>query len=306
MISFRYHVVTIVAVFLALALGLLAGSAFVQPRLVDELRRRTDAQLDTIAELRGEVTDVQQELSDLRGFADVALPYLAEGRLVGTEVVMVVQEGVQDEVLAEVGRALDEAGASVVASFSARRELASDDPATQEELAALIERPGAKAEELPGLAAQALAERLASLGRRAASTQPDLLHELLSGGFLAPIGSGIDDATLGLIGGPTQVIVVLSGASEAEPSIPPQDFAVPLVEALVDRGIRVAAGEATDSGFPFVQILRANGTGTILTVDDLDQGMGGIALVLGLEELLLSGRGGAYGVKDGAELLPPS
>jgi len=33
--------------------------------------------------------------------------------------------------------------------------------------------------------------------------------------------------------------------------------------------------------------------------------MGGAALVLGLEELLATGTGGAYGVKDGAEPLPP-
>jgi hypothetical protein len=34
--------------------------------------------------------------------------------------------------------------------------------------------------------------------------------------------------------------------------------------------------------------------------------MGGAALVLGLENLLASGTGGAYGVKDGAEPLPPA
>jgi hypothetical protein len=48
--------------------------------------------------------------------------------------------------------------------------------------------------------------------------------------------------------------------------------------------------------------VRSDGT---VTVDDLDQTMGGAALVLGLEELLATGNGGAYGVKDGAEPLPP-
>ena len=43
MISFRYHVVTIVAVFLALAIGLLGGAAFVQPALQEELQRQTDS-----------------------------------------------------------------------------------------------------------------------------------------------------------------------------------------------------------------------------------------------------------------------
>jgi hypothetical protein len=43
----------------------------------------------------------------------------------------------------------------------------------------------------------------------------------------------------------------------------------------------------------------------VVTVDDLDGSMGGAALVLGLDELLATGEGGAYGIKDGARLLPP-
>ncbi len=33
--------------------------------------------------------------------------------------------------------------------------------------------------------------------------------------------------------------------------------------------------------------------------------MGGSALVLGLQRLIVSGLGGAYGLADGAEVLPP-
>jgi len=51
--------------------------------------------------------------------------------------------------------------------------------------------------------------------------------------------------------------------------------------------------------------VRAEGLDGTVTVDDLDQVMGGAALVLGLEDLLASGTGGAYGVKDGAEPFPP-
>jgi hypothetical protein len=43
-ISLRQHVVTIVAVFLALALGVLAGSAFVQPRLIESLETQVDGE----------------------------------------------------------------------------------------------------------------------------------------------------------------------------------------------------------------------------------------------------------------------
>jgi hypothetical protein len=44
----------------------------------------------------------------------------------------------------------------------------------------------------------------------------------------------------------------------------------------------------------------------MVTVDDLDFSVGGAALVLGLERLLLLGQGGNYGIKAGAmAALPP-
>jgi hypothetical protein len=50
--------------------------------------------------------------------------------------------------------------------------------------------------------------------------------------------------------------------------------------------------------------VRGGGQDGLVTVDDLDLAAGGAALVLGLDRLLLSGDGGAYGTKDGAEPLP--
>lgn len=82
-ISFRYHVVTIVAVFLALAIGLLGGGAFVQPALQDQLERQTLEQLRNNAELREQLDEVRSEVAAMNGFASSALPYLARDRLLG-------------------------------------------------------------------------------------------------------------------------------------------------------------------------------------------------------------------------------
>jgi hypothetical protein len=100
-ISFRYHVVTVVAVFLALALGLLAGGAFVQPGLVDQLRNQTDSQLGTIADLRKQVGDLRAQAAGLEAFSEAALSHLTQDRLAGSSVVLVAQEGVEDAVVTE-------------------------------------------------------------------------------------------------------------------------------------------------------------------------------------------------------------
>jgi hypothetical protein len=304
-ISLRYHVVTIVAVFLSLALGLLAGSAFVQPRLVDQLKKQTDQLRTEARDLRSEITDIRAQVTALGGFADAALPYLAEGRLLAEPVVIVAQEGVQDSVIAESQRALNAGGANVIATFSARAKLASIDETDQRQLAQILGQPDAAPEELPGLAASAIATRLATAGKRPDPANPDVLHELLSAGFLTSIGSQVSDATLEQIGGPTQVVVVLSGGPNEEPSIAPETFAVPMIQALETAGLFVAAGQSRDSAFAFVEQLRADGNDGIVTVDDLDASMGGAALVLGLQRLIVSGLGGAYGLADGTEVLPP-
>ena len=56
MISFRYHVVTIVAVFVALAVGLLMGTAFLDQGLVSDLQNRTASLSNKVSQLQGEVT----------------------------------------------------------------------------------------------------------------------------------------------------------------------------------------------------------------------------------------------------------
>jgi len=107
------------------------------------------------------------------------------------------------------------------------------------------------------------------------------------------------------------LVIVLSGG-RGEPLIDPQDFFVPLVEGLVERGATVAAGESVSTDYPFVPALRADGAAgdgtepSMVTVDDLDFSVGGAALVLGLERLLVLGQGGNYGIKAGATApLPP-
>ncbi len=305
MISFRYHIVSIVAVFLALAVGLLAGSAFVEPELVDQLRTQTDRLRDRVAELEGSLTEARADVAGLEAFADSARAHLARDRLIGTTAVVVTLEGMDGALLAETQTALTEAGAELVATLVARARFVSDDPAVQTELAGIVRRPDAEAAELPGLAALALAERLAPADRTGLEPEEDVLNALLTAGFLAPIGAGVSGDTVERIGTFGQVVVVLAGGPGEEVPIKPEAFAVPLVGSLASLRTPVAAGEPVRTDVTFVELLRATGDEGVVTVDDLDRAMGGTALVLGLEQLLSTGRGGAYGVKEGAEPLPP-
>jgi hypothetical protein len=301
-ISLRYHVVTIVAIFLALAIGTLAGAAFVQPALQEELQNQTDRLQRNNDGLRAEVDDLRAQMTGLGDFVDAVAPSLTQDRLSGTPVILVTQAGVEEDVLTQAKAALDNAGADVLTTVSATDELVSEDPATQEQLATIVGEPTASADELPTLAAQALAQ---GLSPSTSVVGGDVLDQLLSAGFLAPVGSGPSQSTLDEVGQPGQVVVVLSGGRGDEPPLAPEAFAVPLVTRLAELNVPVAAGESLLSDYPYVSLVRADGTDGTVTVDDLDRTMGGAALVLGLEDLIATGDGGAYGVKDGADPLPP-
>lgn len=306
MISFRQYVVTIVAIFLALALGVLAGSAFVQPRLIETLETQVDQQRERIAEQQGELGELRDLLDAERAFNDFALPHLTAGRLTGQDVLVIAQEGVEDAVVGATRQALGEAGAVPVV-LSARVALAPLDTEAQTALAEILGVPDAAPEDLPLLAAEVLAERLATGSPRAVGTsqESDLLHTLLTEGYLAPIDANVSDETLETIGGAGQLVVVLAGGTAEDPLMAPERFAIPLVERLADLGVPVAAGESVGTVVPFVPLIRAGGLEGVVTVDDLDESRGGASLVLGLERLQRTGDGGDYGVKDGATPLPP-
>ncbi len=299
MISFRQHVVTIVAIFLALALGMLAGSAFIQPRLVDQLRAQVEAQRRTMDDLRDQVGELRDRLANERAFNDVAFAHLTEGRLLGRRVVVIACEGLDGGALDEARRALDSSGASTIV-LEARGALAPTDPEDAAVLAELLGEEGADPAELPGIAARALADRLAADLHR--SSGEDLLRDLLAAGYLAPVDAGLTEETLAELGGRDEIVVVLAGGEDPEPPLPIEAFVVPLVERLTARDVFVAVAEPVDAAVPFVGALRGSG---LVTVDDVDESRGGAALVLALQRLLLTGEGGRYGVKDGSEPLPP-
>jgi len=313
LISFRYHIFTIVAIFLAVGLGLLFGSSVVQPALIEDLRRQTHGLTQDLSDTRAEVSDLKAQVGALQQAGDI-LPSLDPGTLTDRPVVLVTHDGVDPRLLSQARLSLSEAGVKVVAELSITDRMAVGDDPSREALAQLLGMASdTLTPTLQARAAEVLAQRLAvGPPRRAiAPSGPDILDDLLTANFLTttPGSPSISRGDLSGIGGKGQLVIVLSGG-RGEPLIDPQLFFVPLVDGLVQRGATVGAGESASTDYPFIPALRADGAagdGTrMVTVDDLDFSVGGAALVLGLERLLLLGQGGNYGIKAGATAaLPP-
>ncbi|HYH27610.1 MAG TPA: copper transporter, partial [Actinomycetota bacterium] len=129
---------------------------------------------------------------------------------------------------------------------------------------------------------------------------------LLSTGFLRNRGPGLGSTALRELGGPRQVAVVVAGGA-GDPAVEPGRFLVPLVQSLAARGGVVGAAESLSSNYAFVELVRSDAAvrSRVVTQDNVDQMPGEIAFVLALDALVESGRGGHYGVKDGADATAP-
>jgi Copper transport outer membrane protein, MctB len=303
MISFRYYLITIVAIFLALGLGVLAGSTVLDQGLVNSLQAQTNKLKTDLGDLRGRVNDLTFQVDKANEFSDAVLPIIARGRLVGRQVVVVtdpggIDGGASDHAIA----ALRAGGADVVTALRIDPRIGASGASGNDALASALGVPASTTPRtLDAKAASALAHRLAAGQQRPGD---DVLSRLEDAGFVTQL----IDAAPAAIGGPNQAIVVVHGGSEAD--LPhPSSFLLPLVDDLVrTEKANVAAAEALAAQPQFVEELRGSsviGSNEMVTVDDVDQGMGQVALVVGLQQLIELDQGGAYGVKVNADDVTP-
>ena len=302
MISFRYHLVSIVAVFLALALGVVVGTTVVKPGLVDQIRHQTDVQIAKNRALQDQVNQLQTDVKTWQVFGDEVQTMLVTGQLSGKQVVMVTVDGVDPAEVDGVRHALEQGGATVVSLIRVTSRMALADDSSRRDLATIMgESPTTPVNLLSTKTAQSLGARLTNAPRPG---DADLLQQLVTGRFLALNGGSAPLTTIGAGG---QSVVFLAGGAQ----VPPFDlkgFLLPVVSAIVGANRAVVAAETTSSSYPFVPLFRDDGTldSHMVTVDDADTVPGRVALVLGLRDLTLSpGRGGDYGVKGGASGLLP-
>ncbi|MDQ3947185.1 MAG: copper transporter [Actinomycetota bacterium] len=305
MINFRFHLVSLVAVFLALALGVLMGSTVIDRTIVDGLEASIKRVGDRADETRAENLALKARLDALEGYAEQALPLLIGDRLKGVPVAMVAVRGVDGGAVGQMADILRGGGALVPGVVWLEPSLALPDVSAEVRLGEVLGDPFKKGADLRRTAIDALGRRLAA-GPEAAGNQPgaaDVLAAMGTAGFVAfdSMGSDFDPAQFPLPG--SRVLVIDGSQGKLKPDV----VALPLIRALQVGGALVALGEV------FSETDSRSGRGAIVsgvrddqalatrvaTVDDLEEPRGRAALALALDEL---GRGqaGHYGEGPGA------
>ncbi|WP_116246541.1 copper transporter [Nocardiopsis sp. FIRDI 009] len=130
MIDFRYHLVSIVAVFLALTVGLVLGTTMLQDPLLNTLQSETADLRGQSERLRADRDEAERVGAVADTFAEVASEDVLDRRLDGVGVVVVAAPGADGDLVAALTDRIEEADGEVVGRLGLTPDLVDGDKAT--------------------------------------------------------------------------------------------------------------------------------------------------------------------------------
>jgi len=287
MFDYRYHALSLAAVLLALAVGVLIGVAIGDSNLVSSAKNGIVSELKS--EVNGahrQVGQLQVQLADEEAFAGGLYPLAVHDLLGGRNIGLVFLGGSSDQVDGLVRSAVTQAGGNLALVTAVREPL---------DLHTIGEQ--ASGTRYADLATQpALVERFGELaGRQLVSGGQLIGRELLSrvrSGLL-----GAFDGTLSRLEGLVVMRAEPAGMTP-EQSDASAAFETGLISGVAAVGVPTVGVETTATEPSQVPWYKSK---NIASVDDLDAPAGQAALAYAL-----AGARGAYGVKPTADSLLPS
>ncbi|MER7169396.1 copper transporter [Micromonospora sp. NPDC000207] len=303
MINFRYHVVSLTAVFLALAIGLVVGTAALNGPVVDSIKERVNALSKDNQQMRQSVQNMQKELEQEEEFAaDMAQVFLP-GRLTDRRVLVLGLPSGRDHTEG-VMQMLTTAGANITGRVDLQDKFI--DPENNSnlmELATVAARPTAPATGLPGnghgvetssaLLASVLLDRPEGGTPVTEADRRAVLASYVNAGYAASEER---------VAGPAEAVVVVSGQPYVDKDFGKKDESVVKIAEQFDRtGATVVAGNGSAGG-NLVAIVRADPvlSQSMSTVDNANTIQGQLVTVLAMVQQLTEKKAGQYGVGDNA------
>jgi hypothetical protein len=316
-IDFRYHLVSIIAVFLALAIGIVVGSTALQP-VVESSLQRIEKQLERrIDQVTKNNTTLTQGRAADQAFAQAAESRLLGHLLTGQDVVLVTAPSPDGQVVTGLTTALATAGATITGTIALQPPFFDDSDSSEAKLTQLAQQLATTA----GLTISAQNDGDAVAGQEAAAqviaaaiaskTDPDVLttaqsQAILNGfaaaGYLQVSEPGGTAASLPPAG---LGIVVAPAAPPSAADASPANLSLLAVAEQLQAASHgtVLAGSLAGSG-PGSAIDEATGGGKVATVDEADLATGQIMTIQALSILLTGHPPASYGVHPGTAPSP--
>jgi Copper transport outer membrane protein, MctB len=308
-INLRYHIVSIVAVFLALGIGIAMGTAFIDGVIVDRLEQRVQNLDDERQADEGNIADLQQQLDDTEAaqvaFEEEALPSLSAGRLDGVPVTVLADRGIDPDAVDALRDMLTDSEARFAGVLWLGQEL---DYGDDEQRALLADAIGLVTDDHDRVRAAVRSglRRAFVLSPSGASPTIDMVIRLTDAGIIDVDYTGVAALDRSLASQPGQRYIVASGE---DGSLVDSEFLVDLVADLGRTspnpvvGVEVPAPDHAD--WPtFVDRYRGPDP-DFSTVDDLPRFEGMLATLISADRLGQMAPG-AFGFAPSAtSVLPP-
>lgn len=307
MVDFRFHLISIVAVFLALGLGILAGSGFIGDALIKDIDRRVDSISRQNNELRAQIDELDAQIDADRRFMEEVVPAMVGTELRARPVVLFRVEGIDDGVIDGVERTIEDAGGEIVTTILLTDRFSLPGQAERDQLALIA-----------GSLADEPAEILAETGRQlaagsATSSDPqkdgaearfDGFLENLADADFVDVRSAREETI------PNSALFLILGGDDEEPAYDASALVLPLARSLGEASVPVLVGEPGYSRWGLVDAIRGDAAAavSVATVDQVDQIPGWIAVALGLriEQQDPDGPADHYGTRGGSTRVVPA
>lgn len=278
--SARYHATSLIAVFIALAIGILIGAEFGGDALDDTRRDLEQSLVGNLQDARSQVDELNVELNRSDEFAERVYPVLTQDKLEGRRFAILALGGLPSDITGEVDEALGGTGGRLVGVGVVREPV-----------------------DINGLAEDLAKTRFAQL-----RTDSDALTELGTGlGRQLVRGGNLLDAVRGHLfsrasGSFSNLDGVIVVRDQPEDMGPVQRERTNQLETALMSGITAtrapAVGvETSTDDSSSISFFQSN---DLASVDDVDLIVGQLAMVFAL-----LGADGSFGIKGSADQLLP-
>lgn len=310
MISFRYHVVSLISVFLAIALGIVIGTTQLNGAVLDDLNGQVEALADDKRDLETRSQNLENQLSEGDAFGDAVAPTLVADRLTGASVLLVLaSEDVDPDLVDQMTSLVEAAGGAVSGTLQLLPEFS--DPQVAQDLQNFVTDseglpPGIQ---LPSSddAAVLVASLLGSVLMRPATGEPadptaatTVLSGLSTLGVLSQESPEVAPADY--------AIILTAGSLEGDTALQRNAALAALASGLdaAGRGSVVAGDTAAAADGGLVGAIRADATlaTAVSTVDNVNVAAGRVSALLALAAEG-TGTSGKYGTGEDTQPVPP-
>jgi hypothetical protein len=300
-ISLRQHAISLAAVFLALAVGVLLGSGLLSNTMLSGLREETKSLHGQINGLNDEKNVLNEKLGYANSFDTQLAGRIVHDALNGKSVVVFRAPDAKDDDVDAVSKLVSQAGGAVTGTVALTQEFVDANSAEKlhtvvnssilpagAQLSTKLIDQGSQAGDLLGIAL--LINRDPAVPPVDDTQRDTVLAALRDTGFIS-FGNQH-------VGAANAAIVVTGGAlgnDAGNQGVSVARFAAGLSPH--GSGVLLAGRDGSSSGPAAVGVARDDAavTPTISTVDDVDSESGRITAVLGIADLINGGRTGQYG-----------